>query len=189
MLFWTLPGQRYFTLTWKNLLFQNIHFATLPHYDNVLAIDSIESHPCGVIATVFQPLQPIHKKFENLTSSFGGEIVEVRKDSCNMQLVHVYFNQVSSKTHTHTHKHTYMGCPESFRTFKIDHHCVDLAGRDKCHSLVMSLTNCVAKTAYSKHSHDLPLTTDNIYKFIKHSEVKEGGRATGLQAARSAWKT
>jgi len=42
---------------------------------------------------------------------------------------------------------TYMGCPESFRTFKIACHCVDLAGRGKCYSLVMSLTNCVAKTA------------------------------------------
>ena len=27
---------------------------------------------------------------------------------------------------------TYMGCPESFRTFKIARHCVDLAGRGKC---------------------------------------------------------
>jgi hypothetical protein len=41
----------------------------------------------------------------------------------------------------------YMGCPESFRTFKIARPCVDLAGRSKCYSLVMSLTNCVAKTA------------------------------------------
>ena len=41
----------------------------------------------------------------------------------------------------------YMGCPESFRTFKIARHCVDLAGCGKCYSLVMSLTNCVAKTA------------------------------------------
>jgi hypothetical protein len=31
--------------------------------------------------------------------------------------------------------------------FKIARHCVDLAGRGKCYSLVMSLTNCVAKTA------------------------------------------
>ena len=41
----------------------------------------------------------------------------------------------------------YMGCPESFRTFKIARHCVDLAERGYCFSLVMSLTNCVAKTA------------------------------------------
>ena len=41
----------------------------------------------------------------------------------------------------------HMGCPESFRTFKIARHCVDLAGRGKCYSLVMSLTNCVPKTA------------------------------------------
>ena len=33
----------------------------------------------------------------------------------------------------------YMGCPESFRTFNIARHCVDLAGRGKCYSLVMSL--------------------------------------------------
>jgi len=32
-----------------------------------------------------------------------------------------------------------MGCPESFRTFKIARHCVDLAGHGKCYSLVMSL--------------------------------------------------
>ena len=41
----------------------------------------------------------------------------------------------------------YMGCPESFRTFIIARHCVDLAGCCTCYSLVMSLTNCVAKTA------------------------------------------
>ena len=41
----------------------------------------------------------------------------------------------------------YMGCLESFRTFKIARHCVNLAGRGKCYSLVMSLTNCIAKTA------------------------------------------
>ena len=40
-----------------------------------------------------------------------------------------------------------MGWPEIFRTFKIARHCVDIAGRGKCYSLVMSLTNCVAKTA------------------------------------------
>jgi hypothetical protein len=44
-------------------------------------------------------------------------------------------------------KCSYEGCPESVRTFKIARHCVDLAGRGKCYSLVMSLTNCVAKTA------------------------------------------
>ena len=38
-------------------------------------------------------------------------------------------------------------CPESFRTFKIARHCIDLAGRGKCYSLVMSLANWVAKTA------------------------------------------
>jgi hypothetical protein len=43
---------------------------------------------------------------------------------------------------------TYMGCPESFRTLKIARHCVELAGRSKCYSLVMSLTNCVAKTEF-----------------------------------------
>ena len=47
----------------------------------------------------------------------------------------------------HIKRATYMGCPEIFRTFKIARHCVDLAGRGKCSSLVMSLTNCVAKTA------------------------------------------
>jgi len=41
----------------------------------------------------------------------------------------------------------YMGCPESFRTFKIARHCFDLAGRGKCCSLVMSFTNCATKTA------------------------------------------
>jgi len=41
----------------------------------------------------------------------------------------------------------YMSCTESFRTLKIARHCVHLAGRGKCYSLVMSLTNCVAKTA------------------------------------------
>jgi hypothetical protein len=41
----------------------------------------------------------------------------------------------------------YVGCAESVRTLKIARHCVDLAGRSKCYSLVMSLTNCVAKTA------------------------------------------
>ena len=44
-------------------------------------------------------------------------------------------------------KTLYMGCPESFLTFKIACHCVDLAGRGKCYYLVMRLTNCVAKTA------------------------------------------
>jgi len=43
--------------------------------------------------------------------------------------------------------HTYMGCPESFLTFKIARDCLDLAGRGKFYSLVMILTNCVAKTA------------------------------------------
>jgi hypothetical protein len=41
----------------------------------------------------------------------------------------------------------YVGCPESVRTLKIARHCVDLTGSGKCYSLVMSLTNCVAKTA------------------------------------------
>jgi hypothetical protein len=41
----------------------------------------------------------------------------------------------------------YEGCPESVQTLKIARHCVDLAGRGKCYPLVMSLTNCVAKTA------------------------------------------
>ena len=41
----------------------------------------------------------------------------------------------------------YMGCSESFRTIKIAHHYVDLAGRGKWYSLVMSLANWVAKTA------------------------------------------
>jgi hypothetical protein len=41
----------------------------------------------------------------------------------------------------------YVGCPESVRTLKIARHCVDLTGRGKCYSLVMSLMNCVAKTA------------------------------------------
>ena len=40
-----------------------------------------------------------------------------------------------------------MGCPESFQTFKIARHCIDLVGRGKCYSLVMRLMNCVAKTA------------------------------------------
>jgi len=44
-------------------------------------------------------------------------------------------------------KKSYTGCPESFRTFKIARHCVDLAGRGKCCSVVMSLANWVAKTA------------------------------------------
>jgi len=35
----------------------------------------------------------------------------------------------------------YMGCPESLRTFKIARHCVNLVGRGKCYSLVMSLVN------------------------------------------------
>jgi len=47
-------------------------------------------------------------------------------------------------THTHTNIDMYMGCPESFRTFKIARHCADLAGRGKCYSLVLSLTNRVA---------------------------------------------
>jgi len=41
----------------------------------------------------------------------------------------------------------HVGFPESFRTFKIARHCIDLAGRGKCYSLVMSLANWVAKTA------------------------------------------
>jgi hypothetical protein len=41
----------------------------------------------------------------------------------------------------------YVGCPENVRTLKIARQCVDLAGRGKCYFLVMSLTNCVAKTA------------------------------------------
>ena len=53
-------------------------------------------------------------------------------------------NKYVNNTHINN---TYMGCPESFRTFKIARHFVDLAGRGKCYSLVMSLTNCVAKTA------------------------------------------
>jgi hypothetical protein len=48
---------------------------------------------------------------------------------------------------TNKNKYTYVGCPESVRTLKIARHCVDLARRGKCYSLVMSLTNCVAKTA------------------------------------------
>jgi hypothetical protein len=43
-------------------------------------------------------------------------------------------------------KVVYKRCPQSFRTFKIARHCVDLAGRGKCYSLEMSLANCVAKT-------------------------------------------
>jgi hypothetical protein len=44
-------------------------------------------------------------------------------------------------------KTIYVGCPVSVRTLKIARHSVDLAERGKCYSLVMSLTNCVAKTA------------------------------------------
>jgi hypothetical protein len=42
---------------------------------------------------------------------------------------------------------TYESCPESVRTLKIARHYVDLAGHGKCYPLVMSLMNCVAKTA------------------------------------------
>jgi len=56
-------------------------------------------------------------------------------------------SQTSKDRRALLQKFTYMGHPESFRTFKIAHHCIDLAGRGKCYSLVMSLTNCVAKTA------------------------------------------
>jgi hypothetical protein len=41
----------------------------------------------------------------------------------------------------------YVGCPERVRTLKIARQCTDLAERGKCYSLIMSLTNCVAKTA------------------------------------------
>ena len=47
----------------------------------------------------------------------------------------------------HIYIYIYMGCPESFRTFKVARHCVDLTGRGKCYPLVMSSMNCVAKTA------------------------------------------
>jgi hypothetical protein len=87
--------------------------------------------------------------------SYGGRFLELKGDAHTVrQLVltpcpkcpngSVIFNKTCGGSHIGA---TYMGCPESFRTLKIARHCVDLVGRGKCYSLVMSLTNCVAKTA------------------------------------------
>ena len=57
-----------------------------------------------------------------------------------------YYNKNYSSESDNT-TFTYMGCPESFWTFKIARHRVDLVGCGKCYSLVMSLANWVAKTA------------------------------------------
>jgi hypothetical protein len=58
----------------------------------------------------------------------------------------IFLNTYRFLFKSHSNNTLYEGCPESVRTFKIARHCVDLAGRSKCYSLVMSLTNCVAKT-------------------------------------------
>ena len=65
--------------------------------------------------------------------------------TCMHAYIHTYIHTcIHTCIHTYIHKH---GLSGKFPNVQIARHCVDLEGRGKCYSPVMSLTNCVAKTA------------------------------------------